>query len=273
MEEAVKSAAKHYALAGRCVEISAMHDYVYRMCADYQIPEGSYVGKKSESLPDLSISITQEDIDCERARSARGDHLEGRPVRQFSDEYLETLAVYRKIAEKMPYFDTFLIHGSAVAADGEAYMFIAKSGTGKSTHARLWRQLLGDRAIMINDDKPLVRIAPEKSTEGSNREYTATVFGTPWCGKHNLNTNTSVPLKAICILERGRENRIREITKKEAIVPLLGQIYRPADPEAMKKTLELTDKLNVGFYRLACNMELQAAETSYSAMSGQLQKE
>ena len=297
-----------YCLADRCIEITPIHDYVHEYCADYRCREGCCEdgslcceeadsgrekgsccseeqdhAKKPYAKPDITVRITQADIDYERVKSAREDEEEGIPVRQFTDEYLETLAVYRKIAEVMPCFDTFLIHGSVIAADGQGYLFTAKSGTGKSTHTRLWRQLLGDRAVMINDDKPLVRVVssgeaeqsgsccssegPAKFTETGTGKDIAMIYGTPWCGKHGLNTNTSVPLKAICILERGKENRIREITKAEAALFLLKQIYRPADPQALMKTLSLLDKLNVRFYRLACNMEPEAAELAYSVMS------
>lgn len=52
---------------------------------------------------------------------------------------------YRKIAEKLVQYDVMLFHGSAVAVDGIGYLFTAKSGTGKSTHTRLWREYFGDR--------------------------------------------------------------------------------------------------------------------------------
>ena len=113
---------------------------------------------------------------------------------------------------------------------------------------------------MVNDDKPLVR--PE--THG------ATVFGTPWDGKHRLSTNTSVPLKAVCILERAEENTIRRITVAEAYPVLLQQTYRPADRTALSLTLALTDRLasSVSLWRLGCNMSPEAAETAYRAMKG-----
>ena len=107
------------------------------------------------------------------------------------DDYLETLAVCRKIAERMPEHNTFLFYGSCIAVDGAGYVFTAKSGTGKSTHTRLWRELLDNRATMVNDDKPLIRIADDD----------AIIYGTPWDGKHPLSHNIAVPLKAICILE------------------------------------------------------------------------
>lgn len=71
---------------------------------------------------------------------------------------LEETAVYRKIADKMVDYDTFVFHGSVIAVEGQAYLFTAKSGTGKSTHTRLWREMLGDKAVMVNDDKPMLRV-------------------------------------------------------------------------------------------------------------------
>ncbi len=213
----------------------------------------------TEDIPDFYVSVSAADIAFEREKSAREDMLEGHKVRRFPDSYLETLAVYRKIALRLLDDDILLFHGSAIAVDGEGYIFTAKSGTGKSTHTRLWLELLGGRAVMVNDDKPLLRVA----------ECGITVYGTPWDGKHRLSTNISVPLKAICILERGEANRIAPITKREALPMLMQQSYRPNDTFAMMKTMELVDRLgcSVALYRLQCNMEPGAAEISYKAMS------
>ncbi len=200
-----------------------------------------------------------EEIAFERAKAKREDETEGREIGSRSDNYLEMLAVYRKIAEKLPIYDTFLFHGSAIAVDGQSYVFTAKSGTGKSTHARLWRELLGDCAVMVNDDKPLLKVQPDN---------TVTVYGTPWDGKHHLSRNIAVPVRAICLLERSPDNHIREISKAEAMPMLLQQAYRPADPAALAKTLALIDRLNVKLYRLCCNMDPSAAKLSYHTMKG-----
>ncbi len=239
-----------YLLAGRRVAISALHPDVHTLCAAY----------RAEGTADFSVTTVQEDIEFERMKSAREDEIQGIPIRHFSNGYLETLAVYRKIAEKMPEYDTVLFHGSCIAVDGAGYLFTAKSGTGKSTHTRLWRELLGDRAVMVNDDKPLIRVT----------DTGATVFGTPWNGKHRLSTNVAVPLKAICILERAETNAIRPISGAEAYPMLLQQVYRPLDGEAMKKTLRLIDALadNLRLWRLGCNMDIQAAQVAYEAMKG-----
>ena len=239
-----------YCFAGVTVEICTLGRETHTLCANY----------RAEGIADFSVVTGSADIDLEREKSAREDDKAGVPVRRFTDGYLETLAVYRKIAEKMPDYDTVLFHGSCVAADGAGYLFTAKSGTGKSTHARLWRELLGDRAVMVNDDKPLIRV-----TEGA-----ALVYGTPWDGKHRLSANVAVPLKGLCILERAEKNAIRPISGAEAYPMLLQQVYRPEDAAALAKTLTLLDRLAaaVPLWRLGCNMDIEAAQAAYDAMKG-----
>ena len=150
------------------------------------------------------------------------------------------------------------------------YIFIAKSGTGKSTHTKLWRELFGDRAVMVNDDKPLIRIkaVADKNTERGSSQ--AVVCGTPWDGKHRLSSPVSVPIRAICILERGRQNRIERIGRSEAMSMLIQQSYRPQEPLALAKTLSLLESLAacVGLYRMECNMDIEAAKVAYNAMKG-----
>ena len=158
----------------------------------------------------------------------------------------------------MPYYDTILFHGSVIAVDGAAYVFTAKSGTGKSTHTALWRRLFGDRAVMVNDDKPLLHVGD-----------VVTAYGTPYDGKHKLSNKIAVPVKAVCILERAEENSIVKITRSEAYPMLVQQAYRPVDIAAMQKTLSLIDKMadSVELYRLGCNMDPDAARVAYEGMN------
>lgn len=209
--------------------------------------------------PDFSVRVSSAELAYEREKSVREDKTLGLFVRHFSEEYLETLAICRKIAEKIVDYDTLLFHGSVIAVDGIGYLFTAKSGTGKSTHTRLWRERFGDRAVMVNDDKPLLKIT----------DNGVTVYGTPWDGKHHLSNNIAVPLKAVCILERSRINHIEPIPPKEAYAMLIQQSYRPVRPEAMRNMLKLVDRLigSVRLYRLGCNMELEAAQTAYDGMN------
>ncbi len=227
-------------MAGRVIEVNSLYDAVHGYCAGY----------RTDEAPDFSVTVSQGDIDFERQRSENGE--------DFSPGYLEELAVYRKIAEKMPEYDTILFHGSVIAVDGIGYLFTAKSGTGKSTHTRLWRELFGERAVMVNDDKPLLNI----------RE-TVTAYGTPYDGKHRLSCNTAVPLKAVCVLTRAPENHIEPITKAQAYAMLVQQAYRPTDVSALQRTITLIDKLAdaVNLYRLGCNMDISAAQTAYNGMN------
>lgn len=237
-----------YEFAGQVVEITSLFDTIHKLCQDYAV----------EGEPDFRLSITPADIEFEREKSAREDEIEGIPQRHFSDEYLESLSVYRKIAGEMLSRDTLLMHGSTIAVDGKGYLFTAKSGTGKSTHTKFWRETFGDRAMMINDDKPLLRIGAEETR----------VYGTPWDGKHHLSTNTSVPLNAICILERGVENEIQQVEPGQVLPLLLQQCHRPRDPRSLAKVLMLLDTMtkNVKFYRLRCNLNPEAARIAFEGM-------
>ena len=237
-------------LAGFCVEINSIFETTRTFCRDYLC----------EATPEFSVTISPKDITFEREKSAKEDLLEGIPVRQFPDEYLETLAVYRKICAKLLERETLLFHGSAIAVDGVAYLFTAKSGTGKSTHTALWRQVFKDRAVMINDDKPLLKL----TSDG------VLVCGTPWNGKHGLGCNKKVPLKAICILERAKQNTIAPVDAVEALPMLLQQSFRTGTTEGTILLFNILDKLTqkVQLYRLGCNMDPQAAMVAYEGMKG-----
>ncbi len=241
---------RNYKIADKVIEVTSMYEKVHSYCCDYETDEAA----------DFSVIISQEDIDFETQREIRCAEREGREPLASSDDYREELAVYRKIAEKMPDYDTILFHGSVIAVDGQGFLFTAKSGTGKSTHTRLWREYLGEKAVMVNDDKPLLKIT----------DSGVVAYGTPYNGKHRLGCNMSVPLKAVCILTRGEKNSIVRIDKSEAYAMLLQQVYRPLRMLQMAKTLRLIDELSekTELYRLACNMDIEAAEVAYNGMKG-----
>jgi len=241
-------------LAEKKINIYPVFDYLAEYCQSY------LAETVDDSDADYIIGIEQSDIDFERIKSAEEDKKEGLPVREFPPEYLETLAAYRKIAENLLQDNVLLFHGSVIAVDGEGYLFTAKSGTGKSTHTGLWREHFGSRAVIVNDDKPLLHI----TTDG------VTAYGTPWDGKHRLSANISVPLKAVCLLNRGERNEIKRIDKREAFVMLCQQSNRPSQPNALMQTLSLIEKLGstVALYSLSCNMEPEAAIVAYEGMNG-----
>lgn len=240
-----------YKIAGHAVQISSLYAFTHQMCEEYITKE----------LPELYISTRQEDIDQERKKSEAEDRKEGNAVRCFPDEYLESLAIYRNLSEQLVDYDTLLFHGSVIAVDGMGYLFTAKSGTGKSTHTGLWKQMFGQRAVIVNDDKPLIYI----------HEKGIAVYGTPWDGKHHLSSNISVPLKGICILRRDAQNHIKRIDGKQAYPMVLQQAYRSVNPGKMMKILSMIDKLlnNVELYELGCNMDMEAARVAYEGMKYQ----
>jgi len=234
---------RFYRIAEKNIRISSIYEKVHTYCREY--------ATDAFERPDISVNITESDIAYERDRS----------VLQSSDADLEILAVYRKIAEEMPYSGTILYHASCICVDGEGILFAAPSGTGKSTHARLWREYLGDRAFMVNDDKPLIHVGRESIK----------VYGTPYNGKHRLGRNVSVPLKAIAIIERAEKNRTVKATPEEysKLYPrLMQQMYRCMDVVAFSESLELLDSMlkRVPLYVIYCNMEPEAAKTAYDVI-------
>lgn len=236
-------------IADKVVGITTLYNTVYDMCKDYL----------THAPCDFCVEVGEEDIRYERAKAKQEDKISGLAETNYPDAYLESLAVYRKIAVGLLDYDVLLFHGSVIAVDGMAYLFTAKSGTGKSTHVKLWRERFGDRAVMVNDDKPLLRIT----------ESGVVAYGTPWDGKHHLSNNISVPLKAICILERSENNYINRVDKHTALPMLLQQSYRPNDVKALSKALSLVNQLgnNVELYHLGCNMNPEAASVAYSGMN------
>ena len=107
---------------------------------------------------------------------------------------------------------TALFHSATVSLDGKGYMFLGKSGTGKSTHARLWLQNIPGTELM-NDDNPAVRI---------KADGTAVVYGTPWSGKTPCYRNISAPIGGIVLLSQAPYNkivRLKGIGAYAAVVP------------------------------------------------------
>ena len=237
-------------IAGRRVAVKCTFEQTRDFCKDYLAEDGPV---------DFSVQVLRDDVYAELERSKVEAELEGIPFVKFSAYDYEQSALYRKLAEKLLEYDTLLFHGSAISVDGEAYLFTATSGTGKSTHTGLWRQTFGDRAVMVNDDKPLLRMV-------DGQVY---VCGTPWNGKHGLGTKITVPLKGLCILERATENSIHPVDLQQVLPLLMQQSFRPRNPASVHLVLNLLAKLseNTGLYRLGCNMDPEAAMVAYQGMN------
>ncbi len=213
----------------------------------------------TEKAPQLQVAASYEDLTFEQSMLEQEAIEEGMKIRKFTEPFLERAAIQRTIAEYLFDRDVLMVHGSTVAVDGRGYLFTAKCGTGKSTHTRLWCQAFGDRAVMVNDDKPFIRIGSDGIL----------VCGSPWSGKHGLDTNITVPLAGICILERGQENKIVPCEPEAALPMLLHQSYCPLQEEKRPAFEALVSRLadGVPLWKMECNKDLDAALCAYGTMS------
>lgn len=147
-----------------------------------------------------------------------------------------------------------VLHGSSIAYDHQGIIFSANSGTGKSTHANLWKERFGSNVTIVNDDKPAIRFY----------DGIPYLFGTPWSGKTDLNANVQVPLKAVVFIKRAETNWIERLNARDSIFNLMSQISRPYyDEKIGLKTIGIIEKLvqTVPIYRLHCNMSQEAVDT------------
>ncbi len=234
-------------IAELVISIDNQYDFVKRVCKDY-IVDNSFDAS-------FSVAVSKKEIDDEK-KVANGN---------FSNGYIESTCIYRKICKIIPDYNAFLLHSAVVKIDGFAYAFTASSGTGKTTHIKLWKKLLGEKVSVINGDKPIIRIIEGKPY----------IYGTPWCGKEGYNINDYAPLKAICFIERGDKNIIEPFKMQLAVQKIINQLIIPDRPETVAKLLELLDVTlkQVDVWNLKCNMDISAAELSYNIMKDGINNE
>lgn len=223
-------------IADVVIGIDNKYDYIRNMCHDYI----------STSPATFTVSVNDEEIERENP--------DGFP---YPSGYLETLAIYRKIADKIADSDGYLMHGVLMDVEGHGILLCAESGTGKSTHAALWQKLLGEKCRIINGDKPLIRLL-------DNLPYG---YGTPWCGKEEINENARVRLFDVCFIRRAEENSVRELAKSEVLLRLIPAIHFP-DGDGAAKVFDILDVAarNLRFFEISCNMDISAAKTAYDAI-------
>ena len=214
--------------------------YTKKLCEDFLVDSADF---------DIIARVSAEEIDAEVAQYTDNS---------FSRGYCEGICLYRSIAEQMPSLGGFVFHGAAVEICGKGVIFTAPSGTGKTTHVSLLMKNYPNEVKIINGDKPIVRNVDDKWS----------IFSTPWAGKEGWKRNVSAPLYAIVLVERSGDNFIEEISPETCFEKILGQIYLPHNGPARLETFELLDQMSktVKFYRLGCNMENGAAQTSFNML-------
>ena len=147
---------------------------------------------------------------------------------------------------------TALFHSATVSFEGKGYMFLGRSGTGKSTHASLWRKHI-DGVELMNDDNPAVRVKADGS---------AIVYGTPWSGKTPCYKNVSAPLGGIVLLSQAPYNKITRLNgigAYAAIVPSIsGKRWDSRIADGLHET-ENALASNIPVWHLDCLPDADAA--------------
>lgn len=229
----------NYKIADLNIKIEPIYDSTLKRISPYLCKDSFF---DFEATADLS-----EIQECFRS-------LDGK----FSPEACESSVILNKICQKvLRDYQGFFFHSSTLILDGEAYVFSAKSGVGKSTHTMLWRKHFGNRVTMINDDKPIIR--------KKNGKFTA--YGTPWMGKSDIGNNTSAPIKAVYILKRGDKNDAVRVKPGAVFKDILEATVIPDERSAMSELLSLLDEFfsSVPLFILTCNISDKAVMAAYSA--------
>lgn len=226
-------------IAGLVIGIEHKYSYVRALCANYLV---------DTDQEDFHISVTEQEI-LEAYTAGEGVY----PL-----PYCESMCLYYAISMKLLMYDRFMMHSAVLEVDGQAFVFAANSGVGKSTHMKLWMDAFGNRARVVNGDKPVFRFLEGKLY----------ACGTPWCGKEGLENNIMSPVRAICFLERSSENSIRRLEISEVINRIFNQLLIPLEEEGMNRLMDMIDRMitTIDCYLLQCNTEPEAALIAYQAM-------
>lgn len=232
-------------IAGHVAEIESIHIRSKAIC----------LGFLTDEPPEFTIRLEQKDIEKERE-----DYIRSFGDCTYWDSTLETYALHAKLSTRLVDYGAFMMHGAAIAYDNHAYVFSAKSGTGKTTHVLQWLKHLNGARI-INGDKPIISTGADS--------WPPMACGSPWGGKENYYTNTMVPLRSIIFMERAENNYIERISFAEAFTAFLPQVFHPSNEEKMRQTLKLMQRLvpEVSFWKFQCNnFKEDCFDVAYNAL-------
>lgn len=169
------------------------------------------------------------------------------------NNFLMMLYAFRAAAH-----DALLMHASVIAHQGRGYLFLGKSGTGKSTHTRLWLTHIPD-CHLLNDDNPIVRLNEDGAT--------ATVYGSPWSGKTPCYRNEQLPVGAFVRLEQAPANEICRLGSVHAFAALLPSCSclkqeRAIYADIVRSVTALAARCPV--YHLKCLPDAEAAQVCHA---------
>lgn len=213
-------------IANLFINIHYEYDLIHSLCKDYIVNEYDH------------IDINIENINIDKYKDEN------------RIEAAEVLAILECLAESIFKYNMLLLHGAAIEYKGKAYLFMAPSGTGKSTHIRHWKEVLKDVHI-INGDKPII----------DDKAY---LYGTPWRGKEGWGKPVSFKLDSLIFIERDSYNHIEKLDIKDCLNSLLKGVYLPNS--SSEKVFDLINKifLNIHVFRMYCIDDISAAKVCIS---------
>lgn len=209
----------------------------------------------SDEEANCQIIIDSESIEYARTSALNTYQSAGLTNTETSDWFMEVYVLLNKLLLVLPAYNMLFIHGSAIQYNGKAYVFVAPSGTGKSTHTRLWKEHFGESVVIINDDKPFITF----------RDGNVFICGTPWRGKHNLGQNIEAALGGICILSQGKDDFIWQVQPSEAVQDIVQQCNLGKYGINTLLALDLIDDLlrQVPVYRLSCTPTINSVDVCF----------
>lgn len=172
-------------------------------------------------------------------------------ITEVKKDFMAFYVLWDAFREIIPAFGGVILHSSAISYKNHGILFSAPSGTGKSTHTKLWKKLFPDSVEIVNDDTPAIFFM-------NNVPY---MYGLPWSGKGE-NKNMAVPLKSVVFLKRSEQNVIQLSDIDSAVFFMLEQVQRSVFADNFDRILQQVDKLlsSVDVYEIGVNMEDTAAE-------------
>lgn len=223
------------------IKINNHYPFSEKFCKNYIINSCDF---------DFEINVSEKEILDEQNSSET----------IFPLDYCESIVIYRKIAQNLYKYNAFVLHSVAISVDGNGYLFLAKSGVGKSTHISLYEKHFKERFKIINGDKPIIRFM-------NNKFY---AYGTPYNGKENLGCKERVEIKGLCFIKRGSKNIAYSIDINKASILMFNQILLPDNQKDYDTLLNLIEILlsKVKLVEVQCTISPDAVKASYEALGG-----
>lgn len=233
-------------VAGYVIEANVLNEETKKYCQDFFTDEKT----------DFVITISKSDIEKSKEQTISANNKRNLPNCDMPSFSYEIIALLEKIVILFLDYNIIFFHGSVIAYKGKAYMITAPSGTGKTTHTKLWLKNI-EGSYVLNGDKPLIKFDGDKIY----------ACGTPWRGKEGYGVNEILPLSAICFLQRDEKNHIEESSLKELLQSFFSQVYFPKNSSQITNVLLQLSKLkNIKLYKLFCNMEDEASIVAFNEM-------